>query len=66
LRHTGELTPHHLMIRVNCRAVRSATSPAASPYDWLENGCLLNGNVAHPAFGKYWHGAQSDSFAFAV
>ena len=62
LQHPCDLTPHHLMIRVNSREVRSA----ASQYDWLEDGALLSGQVAHPAFAKYWAGAHADSFAFAV
>jgi len=62
LNHPSELTPHHLMIRVNSREVRSA----ASQYDWLSKGALLTGTVTHPAFAKYWAGAQSDSFVFSV
>lgn len=56
-----EFTPHHLMIRVSSREVRSA----ASQYLWLEPGELLGGEVSHPAFAKYWDHARPDCFAFA-
>jgi glutamate synthase domain-containing protein 2 len=56
-----DFTPHHLMIRVSSREVRSA----ASQYLWLEEGELLSGEVSHPAFAKYWSHARPDSFAFA-
>ncbi|MET4103140.1 glutamate synthase domain-containing protein 2 [Roseovarius sp. MBR-78] len=56
-----EFTPHHLMIRVSSREVRSA----ASQYLWLEPGELLSGDVSHPAFAKYWDRARADTFAFA-
>lgn len=62
LTHPRDLTPHHLMIRVNSREVRSA----ASQYLWLEDGALLRGDVSHPAFAKYWDGARADGFAFAA
>lgn len=55
-----EFTPHHLMIRVNSREVRSA----ASQYLWLEPGELLSGTVQHPAFAKYWDRARADTFDF--
>lgn len=54
----GEFSPHHLMIRVNSREVRSA----ASQYDWLESGELLKNRVSHPAFAKYWHKAHIDGW----
>lgn len=57
-----DFTPHHLMIRVNSREVRSA----ASQYLWLEPGDLLNGTVTHPAFAKYWTNARTDSFDFVA
>jgi glutamate synthase domain-containing protein 2 len=57
-----DFTPHHLMIRVNSREVRSA----ASQYLWLEPGELLTGDVSHPAFAKYWDHARPDTFAFAT
>ncbi|MFB9149400.1 FMN-binding glutamate synthase family protein [Roseovarius ramblicola] len=56
-----DFTPHHLMIRVSSREVRSA----ASQYLWLEPGELLSGEVSHPAFAKYWDHARPDRFAFA-
>jgi glutamate synthase domain-containing protein 2 len=62
LQHPRDLTPHHLMIRVNSREVRSA----ASQYLWLEPGGLLGGDVTHPAFAKYWDHAKAESFAFAM
>lgn len=62
LTHPSDLTPHHLMIRVNSREVRSA----ASQYLWLEQGELMSDAVSHPAFAKYWSHAKADSFAFAV
>jgi glutamate synthase domain-containing protein 2 len=62
LKHPSEFSPHHLMIRVNSREVRSA----ASQYLWTEQGELLAGEVAHPAFAKYWDRAQPGSFAMAV
>ncbi len=57
-----ELTPHHLMIRVNSREVRSA----ASQYLWLQPNELTAGNVTHPAFAKYWDHARPDTFEFSV
>lgn len=62
LSHPHDLTPHHLMIRVNSREVRSA----ASQYQWLEQGELLGDDTTHPAFAKYWSHAKADSFAFAM
>jgi glutamate synthase domain-containing protein 2 len=62
LQHPTELTPHHLMIRISSREVRSA----ASQYDWLEPGALTGGKVEHPAFAKFWPMARPDSFACAV
>ncbi|MDP5307631.1 FMN-binding glutamate synthase family protein [Paracoccus spongiarum] len=62
LRHPDQFTPHHLMIRTGPREVRSA----ASLYDWLQPGELVSGAVAHPAFAKYWHRAQVDSFAMTA
>jgi glutamate synthase domain-containing protein 2 len=62
LTHPRDLRPDHLMIRVNSREVRSA----ASQYPWLEPGVLMGGEAAHPAFRKYWAGAQASTFAFAV
>jgi glutamate synthase domain-containing protein 2 len=62
LRTPQEFTPHHLMIRVNSREVRSA----ASQYLWLEPGELLSGKVDHPAFAKYWDRARPDTFAFVT
>ncbi len=59
LQHPSEFTPHHLMIRINSREVRSA----ASQYDWLAAGDLTHGRVHHPAFAKFWDMARSDSFA---
>lgn len=59
LDHPSDFTPHHLMIRVNERDVRSA----ASLYDWVRPGALLDGGVTdHPAFAKYWKRANPDSF----
>lgn len=61
LTHPSQFTPHHLMIRVNSREVRSA----ASQYLWLEPGELAGGQAVHPAFQKYWDGARPDTFAMA-
>lgn len=61
LDHPDAFTPHHLMIRTSPREVRSA----ASLYDWLAPGALLDGQPAHPAFAKYWAAAQIDSWAMA-
>ena len=61
LSHPSELTPHHLMIRVSSREVRSA----ASQYPWAEPGELERGTPNHPAFQKYWAGARAGSFALA-
>ena len=61
LTHPSELTPHHLMIRVSSREVRSA----ASQYPWAERGELERGAPNHPAFVKYWAGARAESFSFA-
>ncbi|MDN5788814.1 FMN-binding glutamate synthase family protein [Pseudorhodobacter sp.] len=60
LQHPRDLTPHHLMIRVNSREVRSA----ASQYLWLEQGELMGNEVGHPAFAKYWDHAKPESFAY--
>ena len=62
LHHPSAFTPHHLMIRVSSREVRSAYSQ----YQWLEPGSLLTGDVSHPAFEKYWHSARADTFAYAT
>lgn len=62
LGHPAEFTPHHLMIRINSREVRSA----ASQYDWLEPGVLRTGDVDHPAFAKFWNMARPDTFVGAV
>lgn len=62
LQHPSHFTPHHLMIRINSREVRSA----ASQYEWLEPGALLSGDTRHPAFTKFWDMARPDSFACAV
>jgi hypothetical protein len=62
LRAPQDFTPHHLMIRVNSREVRSA----ASQYLWLKPDELLNGEVTHPAFAKYWDHARIDSFDFVA
>ncbi|MGI9493164.1 MAG: FMN-binding glutamate synthase family protein [Geminicoccaceae bacterium] len=58
LTHPSEFTPHHLMIRINSREVRSA----ASQYEWLEPGALREGAVKHPAFAKFWGMARPDAF----
>lgn len=62
LRHPSDLTPHHLMIRVNSREVRSA----ASQYLWIEPGELTSGHVQHPAFVKYWDHARAETFDFTL
>ncbi len=62
LNHPNDFTPHHLMIRINSREVRSA----ASQYDWLEPNELTRGDVGHPAFTKFWNMARPDSFASAT
>ncbi|TYB82475.1 FMN-binding glutamate synthase family protein [Maritimibacter fusiformis] len=59
LAHPSHLRPDHLMIRINSREVRSARSQ----YDWVAPGELLDHNVAHPAFAKFWDMARTDSFA---
>ena len=43
------------------REVRSA----ASLYDWLKPGALLQGDVDHPAFRKYWHRARIGDWGMA-
>ncbi|MBL4917921.1 FMN-binding glutamate synthase family protein [Szabonella alba] len=62
LRHPSDFTPHHLMIRISSREVRSASSQ----YLWVERGELLAGDPQHPAFLKFWDRARSDSFAQVV
>ncbi|WP_138421539.1 FMN-binding glutamate synthase family protein [Maritimibacter alexandrii] len=62
LTHPKDLKPDHLMIRINAREVRSARSQ----YDWVEPGELLDHNVTHPAFAKFWDMARADSFAAAI
>jgi len=62
LSHPSEFTPHHLMIRVNSREVRSA----ASQYLWTEPGDLTKAQIDHPAFAKYWERARPDSFAMQI
>ena len=59
--HPSGLAPDHLMIRINSREVRSARSQ----YDWIAPGELLEHDVAHPAFAKFWTMARADSFAAA-
>ncbi len=59
LMQPGQFTAHHLMIRINSREVRSA----ASQYEWLDDGELLNETNDHPAFTKFWDKARSDSFS---
>ncbi|ASJ76357.1 FMN-binding glutamate synthase family protein [Granulosicoccus antarcticus] len=59
LMQPGQFTAHHLMIRINSREVRSA----ASQYEWLESGDLLEEVNDHPAFRKFWDMASSTSFA---
>ncbi len=60
LEHPCQFTPHHLMIRINSREVRSA----ASQYDWLETGQLLEDTqFSHPTFKKFWPNAMATSFA---
>lgn len=62
LEHPTDFSPHHLMIRVNSREVRSA----ASQYPWLEPGDLLRGlSSDHPTFSKYWQNARPDAFGFS-
>ncbi len=55
----SDLSPHHLMIRVSSREVRSA----ASQYDWLQPGALTDWAASHPAFAKYWDKADPARFA---
>ena len=55
---TSDLTPQHLMMRINSREVRSA----ASQYTWLEASSLIEGKSNHPAFEKFWDMARTDSF----
>ncbi|MBV7377914.1 FMN-binding glutamate synthase family protein [Maritimibacter dapengensis] len=62
LEHPRQLAPEHLMIRINSREVRSARSQ----YDWIAPGELLDHDVAHPAFAKFWNMARADSFAAAI
>ena len=62
LLHPNQFTAHHLMIRINSREVGSA----ASQYEWLEPGELLNAAIQHAAFSKYWNKARIDSFAPAA
>lgn len=61
LHHPQEFTPHHLMIRTGPREVRSA----ASLYDWVAPGVLVEGGAEHPAFRKYWARATIDSWAMS-
>ena len=58
MQNTNELTPHHLMMRISSREVRSA----ASQYTWLEGNSLIEGKSNHPAFEKFWDMARTDSF----
>ncbi len=60
LTHPRQFTPHHLMIRVTSREVRSA----ASQYQWLEPGELLSEGTTHPAFAKFWIKSCANSFSF--
>ena len=57
----ADLSPHHLMIRVSSREVRSA----ASQYDWLDPRALVDGTATHPAFAKYWDRADPARFDMA-
>jgi len=58
----ADLSPHHLMIRVNSREVRSA----ASQYLWVDAGELDRTELSHPAFAKYWPQANAQGFAPAL
>ena len=58
----ADLLPHHLMIRVNSREVRSA----ASQYLWLLPGELDRAEPSHPAFAKYWPQANARGFELAL
>ncbi len=62
LEHPSDLKPDHLMIRINSREVRSARSQ----YDWVAPDELLDHNVQHPAFTKFWDMANAESFAANV
>ena len=61
LRAPQDLSPHHLMIRVTSREVRSA----ASQYQWLDAGALDRDAGSHPAFAKYWGQASPAQFDLA-
>ena len=62
LTHPDAFRPDHLMIRTSPREVRSA----ASLYNWLKPGALLEGDVQHPAFRKYWKAAQIDGWSMTA
>ena len=59
LTHPEQFTAHHLMIRINSREVRSA----ASQYEWLGENDIIDSNIEHPAFIKFWDMARTDSFS---
>ena len=54
-----ELSPHHLMRRVDHVTTRSY----AELYEWLEPGELLDGDAAARAGRADWARASPDSFA---
>ncbi len=60
LTHPSQFTPHHLMIRVTSREVRSA----ASQYQWLKPKELLTDGTTHPAFVKFWSKSCASTFSF--
>lgn len=59
LSHPSDFAADHLMMRINSREVRSA----ASQYGWLKHEELLNSEISHPAFAKFWDRAKVHSFA---
>ena len=62
LNHPSELAAHHLMLRIDNQALRSA----ANQYHWLESGALLTDKQTHPTFQQFWSLSNSDSFLRAA
>ncbi len=59
LQHPSEITPAHIVRRVNGQEVRLL----ANLLPFLAPGCLLNGDLPHAVYQAYWHLASPDSFA---
>ncbi len=58
LMHPDELTPHHIVRRVNHNEVRLLSTL----FKFCDQGDLLNGTYISPVFERYWDMATPESF----